>query len=168
MERSTAITVVRVLAVLEWVGAAFGLFLTAFFLIGGPLLASTIVTEEPSLATLGSAFLGALFIGLGVFFFLLSIVSLLTGIGLWRLRNWGRILALVTSWLSAVWGVFGLLGSATGGDALGVFWNIVGIAIAGVWIWLLQFQPDVVALFKASVAATPVRAKKVVAKKKKR
>lgn len=160
MERDSAVTIVRVLAALEWVGAAFSLLLTALFLVGGPLLASAIVAEEPTLATLGSGILAAVFIALGVFFFLLAVVGLLAGIGLWRLRNWGRIIALVTSWLSAVWGVFGTLGSATGGDATGVLMNVFGIAIAGVWIWLLQFQPDIVALFKAAPAGAvrPLRA----------
>ena len=162
MERDTALTVVRVLAVLEWVGAAFGFVMAALFLIGGPLLASTIVTEEPSLATLGGGMLGAVFIALGVFLLALSVVGLLTGIGLWRLRNWGRILALIVSWLSAVWSAFALVGSAVGADAPDVFWNLVGVALAGVWIWLLQFQADVVALFQP----VPVVVKRAAKKKR--
>ena len=47
MERDTALTVVRVLAVLEWIGAAFGFVMAALFLIGGPPLARPNATQEP-------------------------------------------------------------------------------------------------------------------------
>ncbi len=172
MERDSAITVVRVLAVLELVGAGFGFLLSILFLIGGPLLAASIVQEDPALATIGSAFLGVILIVLGVFFLILAVLSLLSGIGLWRMRNWGRILSLIGSWFSILWCVLNLVGLLRAwpepGALASFIGNLFGLAVSAAWVWLLQFQPDIVAVFKAPLpTAVPARARTPAKKRRK-
>lgn len=171
MDRDSAVTIVRVLAVLELVGAAFGFLLAALFLIGGPLLASAIAQEDPAFAAIGSAVLGIILTVLGAGFFLLAVLSLLSGIGLWRLRNWGRILSLISSWISIAWcaaNLFSLLSAwSAPGAVVGFIGNLVGLAIAIAWVWLLQFQPDVVALFRTPVTG-PLRSNAAASRRRSR
>lgn len=174
MQRDTALTIVKVVAVLEWVGAAFGILLALLFMLGGPLIAQTVLAQMPQ-EDLGmmaaSDMLSYLQLGLivfGVFLLLLCGLGILTGIGLWRLRNWGRILELISSWFAGIWGIFGILGSFGGSttDVLfGVFVNGLMVAISAVFIWLFQFEPTVVGLFKPGPATTVVT-KRSTSKKK--
>jgi hypothetical protein len=159
MEKNTAISIVRVLSVLQWVGGVFCLLFGLLFIFGGPLLANAILSdpelmqESVGLGMITESMFSFVLIGLGVFFVLLGVLSLFIGMGLWRMRNWGRILAVVTSWISGVWCLFGLAGAFTTGSPAEaittILTNLFSIAIAGVYIWYLQFEPTVVSLFGA-------------------
>ena len=85
-------TLVTVIAILHFVGGAF-------MLLGGAGL--MIAASE------GKAEDRAGFVALGVGFLLFGLLSLVAGIGLWRMREWGRILQIV---LAAI----GLLGIPLG------------------------------------------------------
>ena len=75
------------------------------------------------------------------------------GRGLWRLKNWARIVAIVLSAL----GVVSLLQELFAGDAarwsiLTLFWNMFWLAINALIIWYL-LKPDVSAAFRSNQPA---------------
>ncbi len=117
MDSKTAHNVVKTVAVLYWVGAAFGLLMGLSVLLGGSFL---------GLGTGG--ILGGLFAGLAV---LVSVVTIIfaalgafVGYGLWQFKNWAKITAIVLA-------VISLLNFP--------FWTIFGIAV----IYLFGFNDDV-------------------------
>jgi hypothetical protein len=83
----------------------------------------------------GSPDTGGFFAGLGIFLAvfigIFAVLLLLTGYGVWKGRNWGRIGGII-------WGVLGVLGgisSLTGRD--GLVYGVVTIAIWGGVIYAL-------------------------------
>jgi len=176
MERDTAVTIVKVIAVLEWIGAGFGILVGLLLLLGGSLFAQTLLPQLSAEDMAGvppdqiATYMMIGFAVFGVFLLLLSALGIITGIGLWRMRNWGRILALIGAWLSIVWGVFALLGSfsgAAGEIVVNLLTNLLSIAISVVMIWLFQFESTVVGLFHENAVATTAVKRTVTAKTRK-
>jgi hypothetical protein len=85
--------IITLLAVLQWLGAAFWLLIAAGQLMFVPAPAN------PTEAAVG------MFVG--VFFAVLSALQILCGVGLWNLRPWGRTMQLAFAWI-------GLLGIPIG------------------------------------------------------
>jgi hypothetical protein len=129
---------VRALAVLQVVYASLGLLLAVmlFILFGGiaAIVGATAPIEDSRVAvpvlTLVGGFVATMLI-------LLSLPRLIAGIGLYKYRNWGRILTLVVS-------VLGLVDIPVG----------AGLGIYGLWVLT---RPDSIALFEP-MPAPPQRA----------
>ena len=129
MEVSTAQTVVKVFAVLHWIGAALGVIGGLAFVVTGPAMLAMMDSSE--MMGFGALAAGAA-VAIGVFLVVLSLVGAFVGYGLWQHKNWARIVVLI----------FGVLG------VLSIFsMNIPGVIIGGLQIWLFGFDKTVIGLF---------------------
>ncbi|HLC86634.1 MAG TPA: hypothetical protein VJG30_05080 [Candidatus Nanoarchaeia archaeon] len=121
MDKNTAQTVVKVLAVLYWIGAVFGAISGLAMLFGSGALGFT------SGGLLGG-FLGGFAVLMGIVMLVIAALEAYVGWGLWNFKNWAKITAIVLA-------VIGLLAFPIG--------TIVGIVV----IYLLGFNNDVKSLF---------------------
>src|SRR3989338_1063054 len=113
MDKNTAQRVVKVLAVLYWIGAVFGAISGLAMLFGSGALGFT------SGGLLGG-FLGGFAVLMGI---VMLAIEAYVGWGLWNFKNWAKITAIVLA-------VIGLLAFPIG--------TIVGIVV----IYLLGFNND--------------------------
>jgi hypothetical protein len=97
--------------------------------------------------------MGAMLAGLGiagaVFFLIIAVLYGLMGWGLWTLKNWARIIALVFAVLGLCFGVLGLLGSLLAMEVISLFLQLVSVGINGLITWYL-LQPHVKRAFGVS------------------
>ena len=137
MQRPTGVTI---LAILCFLGAALLVIASlAFFMMGGALLS-------------GGGGMGAMVAGLGaiggVVMLLFAALYVAVGVGLWKLLNWARILAIVLVAIGLVFVVLGLLGSFAHFAIGRVLWNVIWAAI-DVWIITYLIRPNVRQAFSA-------------------
>lgn len=126
MEQQTAQTIVKVFAVLAWIGAAFSILSGLGMLLGsGPLAALMSNGGDAAAASL----LGALGAALGVVMLVVGALYVFVGRGLWKHKSWARIVTLIFAVLS-------------------LFAFPIGTIIGAIEIWLFGFQKDVKGLFK--------------------
>lgn len=130
MELSTAQTVVKVFAILNWIGSAFAIIAGIMVFIVGPTMLLALAGGEAS--SIG-VFIAGLTVIIGVFAILFGIISVPVGLGLWRHKNWARIVVLIFAVL-AVLSVFG--------------GNFLGAIIGALQIWLFGFDKTIIGLFK--------------------
>jgi hypothetical protein len=105
-ERPVAITVI---AILYFISGGFSLINSIINLIRGQAAAASI----PILGGL----LGGFVIGFSIFGLAMGGINILVGYGLWTLKNWARIIAIIGSVLVCL--------------------TIIGIPIGAIFIWLL-------------------------------
>ena len=157
METSTAETIVKVYAVLAWIGALFAVIGALFVMALGGLAGS--IGMMGRYGGMYGSYPRGLFSGLGIvigiFLLIVAVLYVIAGFGLWGHKNWARILALILSVLSLFSFPFGTIIGALG-------------------IWLFGFEPAVIGLFAgakplvATVAApAPVLKAKSTKKAKK-
>jgi hypothetical protein len=132
MNRPTGVTVI---AVLCFIGACFLTLLACLFLVGGGLAAKFMPPDAHIPAGIMAA-VGA--VG-AVIFLILAALYVTVGLGLLKLKEWARIIAIVLAGLSLLFGLFGLLHFHP--------FALVRLAIAGWILWYL-LQPHVVAAFR--------------------
>ena len=123
---------VKTVSVLSFIAGGFSLLagLLAF-------TASAATTALGSSAVTGlTAFLGVLLLAFGALYIILGI-KIRTG------ANWARITGLVLAGLSVLNGLASLGGSRSGGS------GIVGLALAGLIIYFLAFEPKAKVFFAA-------------------
>lgn len=150
MKRPLALSI---LAVLYWIEAAtlvfFGLFLwLAVWLArqgADPTADMPREAAEIMNLLLKMAEQGALPIIIGFFLFFAAL-SVWFGIGLWRLRNWARIVTIVLMVLRVVLVLPGLGVGLLRGDMLQVGLQLLFGALYGCILWYL-FQPHIKQLF---------------------
>jgi len=85
MDKETASTIVKVYAVLSWLGALFMILSAAFISTG--FFGSMMMP----------GFMSGMGFVVGILFVVLAIFSAVVGYGLWTLQKWARIAALVMS-----------------------------------------------------------------------
>jgi len=133
MERPTGVTI---LAVLCFVFAGLALLAALALMFMGGMLAQMVESSGmgPMLASAG-AFVGvAALIGAALYF--------LVGFGLWKLKNWGRILAIVFVALGLVSAALGLFSTLSPFQA-GVFaWQLF-VCLLDIWIIMYLLKPHV-------------------------
>jgi hypothetical protein len=129
-------------------------FLSGIFGIAAALLLPTLLANnssillDPSNYPRGAnpldpqflQFLQTYIMAYSIFVFLFSIVTFLVGWGLWTMRNWARVLILLTQGLSLVGGIIGLFASiaATNGSLIVCGVNALGLLLPGlVFVWFL-------------------------------
>jgi hypothetical protein len=129
MERSTAHTLTRSFAVLLWISALLlGIGGLTLLFAGRPsMLMSAFGPASPEAAT-GYAFAGTTAVVVGVIMLVFAILYATIGTGLWNMRPWARIAALVISIISLL------------GFPLGTLIGIVGI-------WMFGFDRKVRSMF---------------------
>ncbi len=129
MDTNTAQTIVKVIAVLYWIGAFFSIIGGLGLLLGGGALGF-------ALGALGGGLLGGFLVAMGVVFLVIGVLEIFVGLGLWRLKSWARIVAIVLGVLGVISGVISL--------PLG----ILTLIISGGIVYFLAFNDEVKGLFK--------------------
>jgi len=141
MQRPVGVTILAVLAFV----AAWGLVLMALLsLLGGALVSSLGARGVGMMAGLGAAVIA-------VFFLILAAVEVVVGIGLWKLRNWARIVTIVLCGLSFLGAVLSILNPFH----IHVFFFLFllrRLIYAAIYAWILWylFQPNVKQSFGAT------------------
>jgi hypothetical protein len=87
MEKKTVPTGVKIISIFYYIGAVFGVLFGILFLVSGGIIAEQI----PLLGLIG----GFVFIIFGLVLLSLGILGIFIGRGLWKGRNWARILAII-------------------------------------------------------------------------
>lgn len=138
MEKSTAEVIVKVYAIIAWLGALVALIGAFALFFGGSLLSLVMPVG------ISAGITGALAIALGIFFLALAIFYVFVGFGLWNHSSWARIAVIVMS-------------------VLDLFSFPIGTIIGAVGIWLFGFDETIKSLFSNSqeyAVASPTTAKR--------
>jgi len=138
MNKNTAELWVKIIAILGIIWAILAIIGGIFMLVGGGFLG----TMLPFLGTgiLGGAVVGALLVVTGVVVIVIGLLELFVAIGLWKHKNWARIVAVVLAML----GILGGIGSLIASPGMG----IVNIVLNGAIFYLLALNKDIRKLFK--------------------
>jgi hypothetical protein len=129
MERSTAHTLTRAFAALLWVsGILLAIGGLTLLFAGRPSVLTNVFGPASEAGATGLAFAGAAAITTGIIMLLFALLYIGIGYGLWTMRPWARIAALVISIIS----LFAF--------PLGTLVGIIGI-------WMFGFDPTVKAMF---------------------
>jgi len=144
MYRPTGVTV---LSILSFIGAGLTGLGAIMFFVGGAFIGALIgsAAQGHGAGAAGAGF-GALIGGfIGFFLLVAAVLYLLCGVGLWKLKEWGRMLTIV---LSAIGVVLALL-NFMHFHMVVMFFAIFRIGIGVLIIWYLS-QPHVKAAFAQS------------------
>jgi hypothetical protein len=142
MQRPTGVTVI---AVLDFIGAAFCVIAGLLMFAGGAMLGSlfSAAANANGTAAPGAGFLAGMGAFLGVIFLVIAIVVIFVAVGLLKLKNWARVTTIVLSAL----GLLGNLAKFTQGmGGSGIVWTIVALAYY-IWVIWYMLQPNVKAAF---------------------
>ena len=149
MQRPTGVTVI---AVLDFIGGAFCAIGGLIAFAGGSFIASLISTANGGVGGAGSGIAAGIGAIIGVVLLAFAALAIITGIGLIKLKGWGRIIQLVLT-------VLGLLGSirnfAYGGLHAGTSPLVFQIVFLAYYIWVLwyMFTPAVKQAFSGQPPA---------------
>jgi len=131
-------TGVKVIGVLEYIGAGLSLIFGLLFLFGAGFISAIGATlvDNPLFATFGSA----IFVILGILMLGSAVLSFFIARGLFKLQKWARIIVIVFSCLGVLFGLLSIFGGTIG---QGIFGMIVNGLIGG----YLSFSKEVQAAF---------------------
>jgi hypothetical protein len=85
----------------------------------------------------------------GAMFLVLTLLSIVVGIGLLKLRNWGRLGTIALSGLNALGLLYGVVGTLQRGQGIALAANLVFLALYTVVLWYM-FRPRIVQLFQGA------------------
>lgn len=139
---------VTILAILQFLGAAFCLLGGIGMLVGGGAIATAISRQ----AGAGAGLFAALGAGLGVAFIIAAAICALLGWGLWTLKNWARIVTIILLVIDIGFSLLGLLGTLTHFSLFALIWTLFWVALYGLIIWYL-LTPPVKAAFQGQARA---------------
>ena len=131
---------VHIISLVFYASAVLGILLGLILAIGGPVffnsasgsgsIAYISAQLGVSQSMLSSSSLSVLFISLGLAIILMSVIELLVGWGLWRCKQWARIVTIVLM----IFGVVNSIGEIAHGRLFG---GVIGLIIsAGIAIYL--------------------------------
>jgi len=133
-----------VIAVLYVIGAILAFLAgAAAFLFGGALMMHAAAYGFPVSGIAGG--FGAF---LGVMLLIFGALSLIIAIGLFGMKNWARIIAMVLSAVGAVFGLLAVFALMAHFALIMAFWQVIKIAINVLIVWYLN-QPQVKQAFGA-------------------
>jgi|SRR5258707_1700597 hypothetical protein len=135
---------VTILAILDFIGAAFCVIFAILAFVGGGMLATIMSQSGQGAGGLG-AIAGAGAAIFGIAFLIGGAISALIGWGLWGLKNWARIVTIVFAALGALSNLFSVI------THFNVF-SLIVLAIDGLIIWYM-LRPDVAGAFKGQQSA---------------
>ncbi|MDE2312159.1 MAG: hypothetical protein KGJ93_03705, partial [Patescibacteria group bacterium] len=121
----TVPVMVKVIAVLYYIGSVFGIFGGVLTIFGGAMFGAALTSAVPFAGFMG----GAMFMVLGVFVLAMGVLAFFVGRGLWQGKSWARMTAIVLAGL----GVLSAIGSITQGKADYVTLVIQGAIGAYLW-----------------------------------
>jgi hypothetical protein len=141
---------VTILAVLYFLGAVCCVLAGILMILGGGFIA-TLISQQAQGAGVGAGVLAGLGAALGVVILIFAAVDVLLGWGLWKLKNWARIVTIVLAAIGIAGALFGLLGAFLHFGMFLLVLTLVRLAISGLIIWYL-LQPNVTAAFQGGQA----------------
>lgn len=141
---------VVVIAILYFLGAGLLLLAGIGFVVGGGAIA-TMMSQQSQAGGGFATLMGALGAGVGIFFLIWGAIEVLIGIGLLKLKNWARIVAIVFAAIGACFQVFGLLGSLAHFNPVSFIFTLIILGIQVLIIWYL-LKPEVKAAFQGAQA----------------
>ncbi len=128
---------VTILAILDFIGAAFCLLGGIGMILGGGFIA-TMMSQQGGQGSAGAAgFFAGLGAVAGVFIIIIGGVCALVGFGLWKLKGWARIVSIVLAGIGGAFQLLGLLGSLAHFNLFAVVWSLFWIAVNALIIWYL-------------------------------
>ncbi|HEU5403960.1 MAG TPA: hypothetical protein VFU86_21580 [Terriglobales bacterium] len=150
MQRPTGVTV---LAVLDFIGAAFWLLMAVGGFLGATFLGAIIsqAAARSGGGTIGAGLGAAIGVVIGIFGLIFGGLAVLMGWGMWSLKEWARILQIVFAAIGACFQALGILVALSHFRILGMMWNMAWLAINAFIIYYLV-QPQVKAAFAAGPA----------------
>jgi len=141
---------VTIIAILEFLGAGVFIAIGLFCLLGMSFLAS-LLSQMSQTRDLGGAVFTAL-TGLGavfaVGFFILAAIVMLIAWGMWKLKNWARIITIILCGVGILFGIFGLLWALLHFNLFVIMVGGIRLAINLLIVWYL-LQPNVKRAFGA-------------------
>jgi hypothetical protein len=138
MQRPTGVTVI---AVLDFIGAAFCVIGGVLMFAGGAMLGSLFGAAANANGTpaVGAGVMAGMGAALGVIFLLIAALAIVVAMGLLKLKNWARITTIVLAAL----GLLGSIRNFIGGLGNGAI--IMGVIFVAYYIWVIWYmlQPNV-------------------------
>ena len=149
MQRPTGVTV---LAVLDFIGAAFWLLMAVGGFVGATFLGA-IISQAMSRSdgAVGAGIGAAIGVVIGIFGLIFGAIAVLMGWGMWSLKEWARILQIVFAGIGACFDALALLIALAHFRILGMMWDLVWLAV-NIFIIYYLIQPQV----KVAFAPRPV------------
>jgi hypothetical protein len=144
MQRPTGVTVI---AVLDFIGAAFCVIGGLLMFMGGAMLGSFFSAAATANGATGAApaagFMAGIGAALGVVFLLFAVFAIFVAMGLLKLKNWARITTIVLSGLGLLSTLSRFLHGFAGGGM------VMTIIVLAYYIWVIWYmlQPNVKAAF---------------------
>lgn len=129
MDKNTP-TGVKVISVLMYIIAALLLLLSLLFFVGSQAAERALQEQYPTFATLGAA----IFVLLGILLLVVGILYIFIGKGLWKGKNWAKIVAIILSALGLLQAILSIRTTVSSG--------ILMLAINGVIIYYLGFSKE--------------------------
>jgi len=143
---------VIVISILYFIGAACCLVAGLLFIAGGGVLATMMSQSGGANASPLAGIMAGLGAVAGIVILGFGVIDLFVGIGLIKLKNWARIVAIVFSGIGAAFQLLGVLGSLTHPNIGALVFQVVFLAIYALIIWYL-LKPEVKAAFQPKVQA---------------
>lgn len=157
MNRPVGVTII---AILQFLGAAFLILAGIGLIVGGGMLGAIISSSMGQNSQVSGPGLTGFMAGLGavlaVVFFVFACIAVLLGWGMWNLKNWARIVTMVLCCIGILFGALGLLFALVRFNIFSMVFICIRLAINGLIVWYL-LQPNVKAAFEGGgrgIAAT--------------
>ena len=147
---------VTILAILNFIGAAFCLLGGIGMILGGGFIA-TMLSQQGQGSAGAAGVLAGLGAAAGVFIIIIGGVSALLGFGLWKLKGWARIVSIVLYAISGVFQLLGILGTLAHFNLFALVWGAFWVAVDAFVIWYL-LKPEVKAAFQPRPMASAASA----------
>lgn len=142
---------VTILAILDFL-SALGCILGGIMMIaGGGLAASFMSQTQAQGSASGAGFLAGMGALAGVFFLVCAAIYILLGVGLWKLKNWARMITVVLLAIGAVFQVIGLVGVFMHFNIVALTFDVVILGVEVLILWYL-LSANVTAAFTSGQA----------------
>src|SRR2546421_1649861 len=140
---------VTILAILCFIGTALCVIGGIGVMAGGGFIAN-LINQSGGQGSAGAAgLLAGLGAAVGVIILIFGAVYALVGWGLWKLKEWARIVTIVLVAIGALFQALGVFGSLLHFNIFGILWAGFWLAVDVLIIWYL-LKPEVKAAFQGA------------------
>jgi hypothetical protein len=122
---------VKVISVLYYIGAVFGILLGLLFLVGAGAMGA-LASQIPLIGALGAG----LFIIGAIILLAFGILGIFIGRGLWKAKNWARIVSIIFACLGIILAIVSIISGS-------IATNLISLIINGFIGWYLLFNSEV-------------------------
>jgi uncharacterized membrane protein (DUF2068 family) len=143
---------VTVIAILDFIGAALCLLMGILSVVGAGAGIMGAMGQGGQGAAAGGGVLAVIAGFITVFAFVGAAISALLGWGLWKLKNWARLITIVFAVIGALFQLFGLFGVLAHFNVFALIMTLIPLAINGLIAWYL-LQKNVAAAFQGAARA---------------